>query len=81
MEEPLKDYEKEHIKILKESSNECTLFLRTNGEFPIEKPCKVLLIGSGARETIKGGTGSGGVESRFFVTCEQGLENPGFEII
>ena len=81
MEEPLKDYEKEHIKILKESSNECTLFLRTNGEFPIEKPCKVLLIGSGARETIKGGTGSGGVESRFFVTCEQGLENAGFEII
>ena len=81
MEEPLKDYEKEHIKLLKDTASECTLFLKTNGEFPIEKPCKVLLVGSGARETLKGGTGSGWVESRFFTTCEQGLENSGFQIV
>ena len=81
MDAPLKDYEKEHIKILRDTSSECTLFLKSNGEFPLEKPCKVLLAGPGARETLKGGMGSGGVESRFFVTCEQGLENSGFEIV
>ena len=81
MYEPIKEYEKEHIKLLKDTSSECTLFLRKNEEFPIEKPCKVLLVGSGARETLKGGTGSGWVESRFYTTCEQGLENAGFEIV
>jgi len=81
MEEPLKEYEKEHIELLRKTASECTLFLKLNGEFPIEKACKVLLIGCGARETLKGGTGSGGVESRFFISCEQGLENSGFEIV
>ena len=81
MEEPLKGYEKEHIELLRKTASECTLFLKLNGEFPIEKACKVLLIGCGARETLKGGTGSGGVESRFFISCEQGLENSGFEIV
>ena len=81
MEEPLKEYEKEHIELLRKTASECTLFLKLNGEFPIEKACKVLLIGCGARETLKGGTGSGGVESRFIISCEQGLENSGFEIV
>jgi beta-glucosidase len=53
MDEPLKDYEKAHIKVLKETASECTLFLKSNGEFPIEKPCKVLLVGPGAREHVK----------------------------
>ena len=74
------EYEKKHIKLLRETSNECTLFLNKNDEFPINKPCKVLLIGSGARNTLKGGLGSGDVESRYYTTCEEGLENAGFTI-
>mgnify|MGYP002624391627 FL=1 len=77
----IQPYEKEHIKILRENSAECTLFLKKNDSFPLSKPCKVLLIGSGARDTVKGGTGSGEVDSRFFITCEQGLESAGFEIV
>ena len=73
-------YEKEHIKILRETASECTLFLNKNNEFPIDKPCNVLLIGSGARNTLKGGLGSGDVESRYFTTCEEGLKNAGFII-
>ena len=65
---------------MRESSEECTLFLNKNEEFPIDKPCNVLLIGSGARNTLKGGLGSGDVESKYFITCEQGLENAGFKI-
>ena len=74
------DYEKSHIQFLRDSAAECTLFLKKNEEFPIEKPSSVLLIGSGARNTLKGGLGSGDVESRYFTTCEQGLENAGFTI-
>ena len=71
-------YENQNIKELKKSAAECTLFLNRNNEFPIKKPGKVLLIGSGARYTIKGGLGSGDVESRYFTTCEQGLESANF---
>ena len=74
------EYEIKHIQFLRDSASECTLFLNKNEEFPIEKPCSVLLIGSGARNTLKGGLGSGDVESRYFTTCEQGLENSGFTI-
>ena len=75
------DYEKEHIEILRKNSAECTLFLNKNGAFPISEPGKVLLIGSGARETLKGGGGSGDMESRYYTTCEEGLEEAGFTIV
>jgi len=73
-------YEKKHIRIMRETAGECTLFLNKNNEFPINGPCNVLLIGSGARNTIKGGLGSADVESRFYTTCEEGLEKAGFKI-
>ena len=53
---------------------------KKNDEFPIKEPCSVLLIGSGARNTIKGGLGSGDVESRYYTTCEEGLKQAGFTI-
>ena len=65
---------------MREYASECTLFLKKNDEFPIDKPGKVLLIGSGARNTLKGGLGSGDVESKYITTCEQGLEKAGFTI-
>ena len=73
-------YEKKHIGIMRETAGECTLFLNKNNEFPLIKPCNVLLIGSGARNTVKGGLGSADVESRFYTTCEEGLEKAGFKI-
>ncbi|MCQ2973106.1 MAG: glycoside hydrolase family 3 C-terminal domain-containing protein [archaeon] len=81
-EEPeMKQYEKDHIEFLRKNAAECTLFLNRNDAFPIKKPGTVLLVGSGARNTLKGGGGSGDVESRFYTTCEEGLENQGFEIV
>ena len=76
----LLDYEKRHIEYLKENSSECTLFLKRNNEFPLSGPTKTVLVGSGARNTIKGGTGSGDVASRFFKTIEASLIENGFEI-
>ena len=39
------------------------------------------MFGSGARHTIKGGTGSGDVNVRHFITAEEGIENAGIEIV
>ena len=76
----MNDYEREHNAILRRLGAECAVLLRSNGAFPLSQPCEVALYGSGARRTIKGGTGSGEVNSRCFVTVEQGLEDAGFTI-
>ena len=73
-------HEEKHIKIMRETASECTLFLKKNQEFPISKPCNVLLVGSGARNTQKGGLGSGDTEPSNYTTCEEGLEKAGFVI-
>ena len=76
----MNDYEIKHNEILRKHSAECTVLLKTDGAFPLNGPCTLALYGSGARRTIKGGTGSGEVNSRCFVTAEKGLEAAGFTI-
>lgn len=76
----LLDYEKKHIYFLRNNAHECCLFLKRNEKFPLKEPCKLVLVGNGARNTIKGGTGSGDVASRFFKNCEEAFKENGFEI-
>ena len=58
------------------------VLLENNGALPLTgKPGKIALYGNGARRTIKGGTGSGDVNSRETVNIEQGLEDAGFSIL
>ncbi|MBO4848098.1 MAG: glycoside hydrolase family 3 C-terminal domain-containing protein [Clostridia bacterium] len=73
-------YETEHNAVMRRFGAECTVLLKTDGAFPLEGPCSVALYGSGARRTVKGGTGSGEVNSRRFVTAEDGLEEAGFTV-
>ena len=76
----VQEFEKRHAQKMRELAPECMVLLKKNGDFPLEKPEKVALYGGGARRTIKGGTGSGDVNSRYYVTVEKGLEMAGFEI-
>lgn len=76
----LYEYELEHANTVRSLAPECTVLLKKDGSFPLETAGKIALYGSGARRTIKGGTGSGEVNSRYFVTAEEGLEQAGFEI-
>ena len=76
----MNDYEREHSAIVRRAGAECAVLLKSKGDFPLAAPCTVALFGSGARRTVKGGTGSGEVNSRYFVSCEQGLEDAGFTI-
>lgn len=71
-------FEREHLKALRALAPECMVLMKKNGDFPLSAPCEVALYGAGARETIKGGTGSGDVNVRHTVSIEEGLENAGF---
>ena len=74
------EYEKQHLEMLRRSLAECTVLLKNNGDFPLDAPGKIAAYGCGVRKTIKGGTGSGEVNSRYFVNVEQGLTDAGFTI-
>ena len=76
----MQQYESDHLKLLREGLAECTVLLKYDGSFPLTSPCPVSLYGSGARHTVKGGTGSGEVNSRYFVSVEQGLRDSGFTV-
>ena len=78
--EVLNEYEEKHLAAIREHLAECMVLLKSNGDFPLSEPCKIAAYGHGVRNTIKGGTGSGEVNSRFSVNVEQGLTKAGFEI-
>lgn len=76
----LNNYEIEHNKIVRKLAPECTLLLKSDGAFPLSAPCKIALFGNGARNTLRGGTGSGEVYSRYNISIEKGLKKSGFTI-
>ncbi|MBR0418386.1 MAG: glycoside hydrolase family 3 C-terminal domain-containing protein [Erysipelotrichaceae bacterium] len=73
--------EKKHIEMLRPYLGECCVLLKKDGSFPLDSPCFIAAYGHGVRHTIKGGTGSGEVNSRYFVNIEQGLEEAGFTLV
>lgn len=74
--------EKEHTALSTRIAAEGIVLLKNSGVLPFsENVHTIALFGSGARRTIKGGTGSGDVNVRNYVTVEQGLKNAGFTIL
>ena len=76
----LQDYERDHLAMLRPCLAECAVLLKKNGAFPLDWPCDLALYGSGARRTVYGGTGSGEVNARHFVSIEEGLKQAGFRL-
>ncbi len=76
----IQEYEKKHLDYVLKHAGESCVLLKSNGDFPLEKAGKLAAFGAGLRYTVKGGTGSGEVNSRETFTIEQGLQNAGFEI-
>ena len=63
-------------------AEEGIVLLENKGVLPFDSGVRTIaLYGSGARHTIKGGTGSGGVNVRDYVTVEQGLLNSGYSVV
>ena len=72
--------ERDHMALSRSLAGECVVLLENNGALPLAGPGPVALYGNGARQTIRGGTGSGDVNTRSDVNLEQGLERAGFRI-
>lgn len=78
----IQKYEIEHQKEVRRLAGECMVLLENDGALPLdEKVKKIALYGTGARHTIKGGTGSGDVNTRENVSIDRGLKEAGFEIV
>jgi len=72
-------FELNNRTLARKAAAEGFVLLENDGILPLKNK-KVALYGSGARMTVKGGTGSGQVRERYSVSIAQGLENAGFEI-
>ena len=77
----METYEIDHLNAVRVLATECMVLLRSDGAFPLAEPGEIALFGSGARGTVKGGTGSGDVNSRHVTTIEEGLEAAGFTVV
>ncbi|ORX61244.1 beta-glucosidase-related glycosidase [Piromyces finnis] len=76
------DYESRHIEIIDKYTAESTVLLRKNNDFPLSaNETSIYLYGNGIRKTIKGGTGSGDVYSRYFENIEEAFIKGGYEIL
>ncbi len=71
--------EKENRELARKAAAEGFVLLKNNGVLPLREK-RIALYGSGARMTVKGGTGSGAVRERYSVSIAQGLENAGYTI-
>ena len=77
----LEQYEIEHLSKVREGLSEYMVLLKKDGSFPLDEPCTLAAYGNGIRHSVKGGTGSGEVNTRSAVNIEQGLTDAGFKII
>lgn len=74
--------EKENQTLVRSLAGECMVVLENDGTLPLGKDERtIVLYGSGARNTVKGGTGSGDVNSRQVVNIYEGLKDEGFNIL
>ena len=77
----ISEREKRNREISRMAAAQGMVLLENDGILPLKVGAKLALFGRGARQTIKGGTGSGDVNSRDVVSVDQGLRNAGFEIV
>ena len=72
----------EHQEEVRHLAGECMVILENDGVLPLQAGTKkIALFGTGARHTIKGGTGSGDVNVRENISIAQGLERAGFKFV
>ena len=76
----IEEREIKHADIARNLAGECMVLLKNDGVLPLMGEKKIALYGNGARHTVKGGTGSGDVNTRQNTNIEQGFMHAGFEI-
>lgn len=77
----ISEREKRNMERSRKIASQGMVLLENDGVLPLPGSTKkVALYGNGARRTVKGGTGSGDVNSRFVINIEQGLEEAGLTV-
>ena len=77
-----RDYEAAHRQIARRAAADGMVLLKNeDGFLPFKEGTRLALYGAGAVATIKGGTGSGDVNSRETVNVYEGLKVAGFTIV
>ena len=79
--ETVSEREKASRAVARRAAAEGMVLLENNGVLPFAPGARLSLYGLGARHTIKGGMGSGDVNSRDTVSVDAGLRAAGFEIV
>jgi len=69
-----------HAKIAYEAAIEGFVLLKNDNALPISKGAKLALFGLGSYMTVKGGLGSGDVNSRYVISISEGLKEKGVKI-
>ncbi len=72
--------EERNRTISRKAASEGIVLLQNDGILPLNEGTRVVLFGSGAVHTIKGGTGSGDVNEREVADIYKGMKNAGFVI-
>ena len=70
----------QNTQLARKLGGECVVLLKNDGTLPLKTTSNVALFGNGARNTIKGGTGSGDVNTRSNMNIEDGLKEAGFNV-
>ena len=75
----IQPWEAEHARVSREAAAAGFVLLKNEGGvLPLQKGSRVALYGTGAVNTIKGGTGSGDVNERYDISVAEGMRNAGF---
>ena len=72
--------EAEHSALVRRLAPQGMVLLENDGTLPLAGPEKLALYGTGARHTVRGGTGSGDVNARETVNVEAGFLRAGFTV-
>lgn len=77
----ISERERRNMERVRKLASQGMVLLENDGALPItDTTKKIALYGNGARQTVKGGTGSGDVNSRSVVTIEDGLKAAGYTV-
>lgn len=77
----VREYEIKHREVARHAAADGMVLLKNeDGFLPFAEGARLALYGAGAVATVKGGTGSGDVNSRETVSVYEGLKAAGFEI-
>ena len=76
----ISERELRHAAVCRQIAAEGMVLLKNDGVLPLREDAHLALYGTGARYTIKGGTGSGSVNNRYAVTIDEGLRANGITV-